>query len=115
MRKLTLSKAETLVQVKAIGASREDLQALGEEYGFGLLGLDNFAAPAEEENTGIPGEEEAKKINAILKSCLFEVMQEQGLISKASPTAPSGFKEDKIVKRLTEAYEVALDEIFPEE
>jgi hypothetical protein len=32
--------SETLVQIKSIGATKDDLQALGEEWGFGLLALD---------------------------------------------------------------------------
>lgn len=43
-------------------------------------------------------------------------MEEQGLIS-ASPTAPSGFDEKKINKKLKEAYETAketMDELFEE-
>jgi hypothetical protein len=33
-------RAEALVQLKSIGATRDDLQALGEEWDFGLLALD---------------------------------------------------------------------------
>ncbi len=101
-------KAETLVQVKALGGSQADVQALGDEYGFGLLGLDNYEAAIEPQT--------ATQVNAILKACLLSVMEEQGLIS-ASPTAPSGFDEKKVTKRLKEAYETAketMDELFEE-
>jgi len=105
------TRAETLTQIKYIGACREDLQALGEEYGFGLLGLGNFRAATEPDNLMIP-QQDASAINAILKSCLYQVLQEDGLISKANPTAPSGFKEDKIVKKLQDAYETAQETIL---
>ncbi len=39
------TKAETLTQLKGIGASTEDLQALGEEWGFGLLELGSMDIP----------------------------------------------------------------------
>jgi len=106
------AKAETLVQIKSIGAGKEDLQALGEEAGFGILALDGTVteAPMSPDNGG-----GAQAINAILKSCLADVLKEEGLISKVSPTDPSGFKEKKVVKKLTEAYQVAqetMNELF---
>lgn len=104
------TKSETLVQLKNIGAGKEDLQALGEEAGFGLLALDG--QPDTQDNPFMP---EANAINAILKSCLFEVMKEQGLVSKAKPTDPSGFKDKKLTKRLQDAYETAeetINELF---
>lgn len=93
------TSAETLVQLKTAGASKEDLQALGEEYGFGLLGLDNYQEAVTQD--------QATQINAILKACLMESMKEQGLVSVASPTEPSGFEEGGLVKKLKEAYETA--------
>lgn len=38
----TLAAMQTLQAAKAIGASRADIQALGDEYGFGLLDLEKF-------------------------------------------------------------------------
>jgi len=70
--------------------------------------LDNYEAAIEPQT--------ATQVNAILKACLLSVMEEQGLIS-ASPTAPSGFDEKKVTKRLKEAYETAketMDELFEE-
>lgn len=102
------TKADTLVQVKAVGGSRSDVQALGDEYGFGLLGLDNYGAAIEPQT--------ATQVNAILKACLVSVMEERGLIS-ASPTAPSGFKNKVITEKLQEAYITAretVDELFEE-
>ena len=37
-----LTDARTLQIIKAIGAGKSDIQALGEEAGFGLLDLDQF-------------------------------------------------------------------------
>lgn len=108
--------AETLNLIKTTGASQEDLQALGEEYGFGLLGLDNYSAPMNPEEGGTSGGG-AQQITAILKACLMSVMEEQGLISAVDPTEPSGFKEKKIVDKLQEAYKTAqetVDIIFEE-
>lgn len=107
------TKSETLVQLKNIGAGKEDLQALGEEAGFGLLALDG--QPDTQDNQLMP---EANAINAILKSCLFEVMKEQGLVSKAKPTEPSNFKDEKLTKRLQDAYKTAEEtmlEVFEHE
>ncbi|WP_407356786.1 hypothetical protein [Methanolobus sp. WCC5] len=39
-----LHNARVLQAIKAVGADRSDIQALGEEYGFGMLDLDNFDA-----------------------------------------------------------------------
>jgi len=106
------TKAETLTQIKGLGAGREDLQALGEEYGFGLLGLDDYDTQG---NTGGLFEAgEPAQINAILKSCLCDILREEGVIS-ASPTAPSGFNEKRVTKQLKDAYEEArntLDLLF---
>jgi hypothetical protein len=35
-------RANTIQVLKAVGAGKTDVQALGEEYGFGMLDLDNF-------------------------------------------------------------------------
>lgn len=110
-------KSETLSNIKAIGASQSDVQALGEEYGFGLLGLDNYEAPMSPDESGTSGGG-AQQITAILKGCLFEAMQEQGSISAVSPTEPSGFKEKEVVKKLQEAYKEAqntINELFEED
>ncbi|WP_129582612.1 hypothetical protein [Methanolobus psychrotolerans] len=37
-----LTDAQTLQAIKSVGAGRSDIQALGEEAGFGVLDLDNF-------------------------------------------------------------------------
>lgn len=100
--------AETLAIVKNVGASQMDSQALGEEYGFGLLGLDNYEAQI---NPLWPGQ--VQEVNAILKACLFGAMQESGLIS-ADPTAPSNFDETELVKKLQKAYEEGLETVFEE-
>lgn len=106
------TKAEALTQLKAVGAGKEDLQALGEEYGFGLLALDGQPvqdAPMSPEEGGTTGGG-AAQITAILKSCLAEVLQEQGYFS-AGPTDPSGFEEKEIVEKLQEAYKTAKESI----
>jgi hypothetical protein len=106
------TKAETLTQIKGLGAGREDLQALGEEYGFGLLGLDDYDIRGNTDGLFEAGE--PAQINAILKSCLCYILQEEGVIS-ASPTAPSGFNEKRVTKQLKDAYEEArntLDVLF---
>lgn len=111
------TSAEALTQLKGVGASKDDLQALGEEYGFGLLGLDNFTeatqTPMSPQASGTSGggAQTSKQINAVLKAVLSEVLQEQGVIS-ASPTAPSGFKEKKLTKQLQEAYDTAEETIY---
>lgn len=80
-------KAETLVQVKALGGSQNDLQALSDEYGFGLLELDNYEAPVspavdpqtelqDDTQTEQLDPETAKQVNAILKSALSDIMFE---------------------------------------
>ena len=106
------TKAETLTQIKGLGAGRDDLQALGEEYGFGLLGLDDYDTQGNTDGLFEAGE--PAQINAILKSCLCDILQEEGVIS-ASPTAPSGFNEKRVTKQLKDAYEEArntLDVLF---
>lgn len=104
--------AETLAIIKGVGASQMDSQALGDEYGFGLLGLDDYDTQS---NTGGLFEAgEPAQINAILKSCLCDILREEGVIS-ASPTAPSGFNEKRVTKQLKDAYEEArntLDLLF---
>jgi hypothetical protein len=106
--------AETLTQVKGLGASKEDLQALGEEYGFGLLGLDNY--DAQEKPVTEITQEDSTQINAILTSCLAEVLREQGVIS-VNPTAPSNFQEKELTDKLQEAYQTAketMEQLFEE-
>jgi len=111
------TKAEALTQVKSLGGSKSDLQALGEEYGFGLLDLANYEAHVSpDDNTGGNSGGGAKVINAILKSCLAEVLRDEGVFS-ASPTDPSGFKEKKINKMLMDAYKEGMEtieEVFEE-
>jgi len=104
------AKADTLTQIKGVGASQSDVQALGEEYGFGLLGLDNFDTAQE-----LPPEQ-ATQINAILKAMLAVGLEGKGLLS-AYPTAPSGFDDTKVAKRLKDAYETAretMETVFEE-
>ena len=62
-------KAETLVQVKTLEAPRATF-SVGDEYDFGLLGLDNYEAAIEPQT--------ATQVNAILKACLVSIMEEQG-------------------------------------
>ena len=103
--------SETLTNVKTLGASQEDLQALGEEYGFGLLGLDNYEAPASQQQPIT--DDQAAQMNAILKSLFFGAP----LGSAVSPTAPSNFDEEKIVKQLKDAYEEGkntIEKLFEE-
>jgi hypothetical protein len=114
-------KAEGLVQIKTLGASKEDMQALCEEADLGLLGLDNFAAPVSPEEDVPAGngatEEQIKAILPVLKSIVFDVGVEQGLFS-AGPTDPSGFEDAKIKKLLEETYQTAkedIDHLFEEE
>lgn len=107
-------RADTLNKLKATGASKEDVQALGDEYGFGLLGLDNYQA-ATSPTEGTP-DEGAAQANAVIKAILSYALQEQGVTS-ASPTDPSGFKDKTITKRLQEAYQTAketIDQLFEE-
>lgn len=106
------TKAETLSQIKSVGACKDDVQALGEEYGFGLLGLDNY--DVQESSQMEFTEDSMKQVNAILKSLIYGAMQEEGLIS-ASPTDPSGFKERELVKKLQDAYTEGLETIFDHE
>ena len=101
-------KAETLANIKAIGGSQSDVQALGDEYGFGVLDLTNYEA-----QINPLGPEQVQEVNAILKACLFGAMQEGGLLS-AKPTDPSNFDETKLVKKLQEAYEEGMENIFEE-
>lgn len=101
--------AETLAIVKGVGASQMDSQALGEEYGFGLLGLDNY-----ETHINPLGPEQVQEVNAILKSLLFGAMQEGGLLS-AKPTDPSNFDETELVKKLQKAYEEGMETVFEED
>jgi hypothetical protein len=108
------TKTEGLVNVKNMGASKEDMQALCEEADLGLLGLDNFAAPVSQEED-VPagdGAAQAKAILPFLKACL-----QQGLFS-SGPTDPSGFEDEKIKKLLEETYKTAkedIDHLFEEE
>ncbi len=98
------ARAETLVQLKNVGAGKEDLQALGEEAGFGILTLDGTPAPQAE---GAPGDQ----TNAILQAIISEALRSAG------PTDPSGFKDKKITERLQEAYKTAketIDKLFEE-
>jgi len=107
--------AETLTNIKAVGASKEDVQALGEEYGYGLLELANYEAQEKPQETIT--EDEAKQVNAILKSLIYGAMTEQGVIS-ASPTDPSGFKEKELVKKLQDAYKTGkntIETVFEED
>lgn len=110
------TKAEGLVQIKTLGAGKEDMQALCEENDLGLLGLDNFGAPINSPEGGTT-EGGAAQINAILKGVIFEALQNQKGVSSASPTDPSGFKDKKITDRLKEAYQTAketIDQLFEE-
>jgi hypothetical protein len=45
-----LQKMKTLQIAKQVGADRSDIQALGEEYGFGMLDLDNYDNAQEQPN-----------------------------------------------------------------
>jgi hypothetical protein len=111
------TSSDTLNKLKTAGASKDDLQALGEEYGFGLLGLDNFDTAVTPQANNNLNTTQAAQVNAILKSILFEVLQEQGIVS-ASPTAPSNFKDKEITKQLQDAYQTAkntIDKLFEEE
>jgi hypothetical protein len=109
-------KAEGLVQIKTLGASKEDMQALCEEADLGLLGLDNFAAPVSPEG-GQPDQNTAVQAINFLKACMVDGMIKEGLIS-AGPTDPSGFEDVKIKKLLEETYQTAkedIDHLFEEE
>jgi hypothetical protein len=111
-------RADTLVKLKAAGAGKEDLQAIGEEEGFGILALDGSAtqAPVNPSNGGNGDGGGTAQVTAILKSVLAEVLTEQGIIS-ANPTTPSGFKDKDLTDRLQEAYKTAketMDNLFEE-
>ena len=84
--------AETLAIVKNVGASQMDSQALGEEYGFGLLGLDNYEA-----QINPLGLEQVQEVNAILKSLLFGAIIRAGYYLQTY--RPSNFDETKLVKK----------------
>jgi hypothetical protein len=45
-----LQKMKTLQIAKQVGADRSDIQALGEEYGFGMMDLDNYDNAREQTN-----------------------------------------------------------------
>jgi hypothetical protein len=108
------TNADTLVKLKGAGAGKEDLQALAEERGYGLLALDGQASMVQD--TEAPTKEQTEQVNAILKSVLAEVLFEQGMLS-TNPTDPSGFKDLKITKQLQETYKTAqetMDQLFEE-
>ncbi len=110
------TRADTLNKLKTTGASKDDIIALGDEYGFGLLGLDNYDILNTDDNQEGVNETDAAQINNILKACLLQVIQEQGKFS-AKPTDPSGFRDTKITKKLQEAYQTAketIDQLFEE-
>ncbi len=98
------SKADTLNKLKAVGASKDDLIALGDEYGFGMLGLDNYGAAVAQAGTqeGEAGVN-AAQVNAIVS---------------AGPTDPSGFDDTALIKKAQDAYKTAketIDKLFEEE
>jgi len=108
---------DSLGKLKTAGAGKEDLIAIGEEMGFGLLALDGQpiqpiqpVQPVQVPGT-VPPVADDPQVDAmlpLLKSLVSQVMMDQGLIS-ASPTDPSGFEEQEIVDRLQEAYQTAKD------
>lgn len=100
--------ADTLNKLKTAGASKDDLIALGDEYGFGLLGLDNYQA-ATGPTEGVSGEVDPQ-VNAVMKAIISQALHEPG-VSSASPTDPSGFKDKTLIKRLMEAYEAGRETI----
>lgn len=81
-----LKKAQKLEAIKRVGASREDIQALADEDGFGMLELENFDQVAAAPTQTMPAFKMSKS---------------------TAETDPSGAEGDGLSRRLREAYETA--------
>lgn len=80
-----LKKAQELETLSKVGASKEDVQALADERGYGMLGLDNYgqtaAAPTQP--------------------------PQASMVRSAAETDPSGSEGDTLSRKLRDAYETA--------
>ncbi|WP_156157426.1 hypothetical protein [Methanosarcina siciliae] len=83
-----LKKAQELETLSKVGASKEDVQALADERGYGMLGLDNYGQTA-----AVPG----RTMPA------FQI----GMSKSAVETDPSGSEGDTLSRKLRDAYETA--------
>jgi hypothetical protein len=91
-----LFDARTLQIIKAVGAGKSDIQALGEEAGFGLLDLDQFDRAQDIPQTPFGGGMSTKSTSA---DDLEPSEQDKGELSKALMKA---YKEAQAsVKELT--------------
>lgn len=82
-----LKRAQELETLKRVGAGKEDLQALGDEAGYGMLGLDNFDQTATYDPDGM--------------------WARTSTVRSAAETDPSEAEGDTLSKKLREAYEAA--------
>lgn len=84
-----LKNSQELQTLKGIGASKVDIQALADEKGYGMLGLDNFdqVAAAQPQTP--------------------EPTTQASMVRSAAETGPSGADGDDLSKKLKEAYEAA--------
>lgn len=72
-----LTDAKTLQAIKSIGAGKGDIQALGEEAGFGLLELENFDVAND-----IPIEPEATPVQSTIKEDMQPSDEDDGELSR---------------------------------
>ncbi|AKB35604.1 hypothetical protein MSSAC_1014 [Methanosarcina siciliae C2J] len=79
-----LKKAQELETLSKVGASKEDVQALADERGYGMLGLDNYG-----QTTATPQQPQAS------------------MVRSAAETDPSGSEGDTLSRKLRDAYETA--------
>lgn len=84
-----LKKAQELETLKGVGASKEDIQALADEKGYGMLGLDRFDQVASPQDPAEPAPPQAS------------------MVRSAAETDPSGAEEGLLAKKLKDAYEAA--------
>lgn len=83
-----LKKAQELETIARVGASKEDVQALADERGYGMLGLDNYG-----QTTAAPGQTMPS----------FKI----GMSRSTAETDPSGSDGNALSKKLHDAYEAA--------
>lgn len=103
------TNAETMNLIKTVGGSQADVQALGSEYGFGALVLDNYNQAPAIPDVITPDENQDPTTEPVKASL--------PLLSAANPTSPSGFKDETLIKLINEAYEegkAGMDHLFEE-
>ncbi|AKB77951.1 hypothetical protein MSHOH_1468 [Methanosarcina horonobensis HB-1 = JCM 15518] len=87
-----LKKAQELETLSRVGASKEDVQALADERGYGMLGLDNYGQTAAAPTQTIPA---------------FNMGRSTSAGRSTAETDPSGSDGDTLSKKLRDAYEAA--------